>query len=154
MKAVKRRSECPISYSLDFFGDKWSLLILRDIIFYNRRRYSDFAPHEHIASNILADRLEKLEAAGFISKSPDPVHGKQFVYEATEKGMCLLPILTELMLWGFESDPQSLVSKEFLARCKADKQTVVEEMSRAIKDKKFSMYRTEQMGISADKVGA
>lgn len=148
MKTIQRRSECPISYSLDFFGDKWSLLILRDIIFYNRKRYSDFAPHEHIASNILADRLEKLEAEGFITKQSDPRHGKQFVYTATEKGMDLLPILSELMLWGFQSDPQSLVSKPFLKRVKTDKAAVLNEMSHAIKSKTFATYRSQEMDIN------
>lgn len=144
---MKRRSECPISYSLDFFGDKWSLLILRDIIFYSRTRFSDFAPHEHIASNILTDRLEKLEAEGFIAKQSDPHHGKQFVYIATAKGMDLLPILLELMLWGFQSDPKSLVSKHFLERVKTDKKTVLDEMSHAIKNQAFATYRSREMGI-------
>lgn len=115
---------------------------------YNRTRYSDFAPHEKIATNILASRLEKLETLGIITKKADPAHGKQFVYNATEKGRSMLPIILEMMLWGFEFDASSPVSDKFMRRLQLDKQTVMAEIETAIENKSFFRYRTEEMGIT------
>ena len=92
----ERRSDCPISFGLDIFGDKWTLLILRDIMLYNRTRFSDFTPRERIATNILADRLKTLENAGVITKRGDNELKNQYVYSVTEKGRNLLPTLIEL----------------------------------------------------------
>ncbi len=97
----KHRSPCPISSSLDLFGDRWTLLILRDVILFDRHRYRDFlASPEGIASNILSDRLKRLEAAGLITKSPDPADRRQVIYEATDKGAALKPVMLEIAAWG------------------------------------------------------
>lgn len=146
-KTAPRRSDCPISFSLDSFGDKWTLLIIRDIIFYNRTRFSDFAPHERIATNILADRLSKLELAGIIKKHRDEELKNQYVYGVTQKGKELLPILIEMTLWGFQFDPETPASTAFIGRAKSDKQKVVREMTRAISAGKFTEYRQNKMGI-------
>jgi len=143
----KRRSICPISFTLDAFGDKWTLLILRDIMFYNRTRFSDFAPHEKIATNILADRLNKLETMGMISKERDPNLKNQFFYQATPAGQSLLPLLIEMTLWGLEHDPESLASKEFLERAQNEKTKITREISRAVKRADFAAYRSTKMGI-------
>lgn len=145
---IKRRSNCPVSFSLDVFGDKWSLLILRDIMFYNRTRFSDFTPTERIATNILADRLSKLESAGFITKIRDSKLKNQFIYNVTPKGESLLPILTELTLWGLEYDPESLASSEFVERARDEKPKVTREITRAVKRHKFAAYRSLKMGIN------
>ena len=113
-----RRSNCPISFTLDAFGDKWTLLVLRDIMFYDRTRFSDFMPVERIATNILADRLGKLEAAGMITKERGANLKNQFIYSVTPKGKSLLPLLIEMTLWGLEHDPESLASKEFVERAR------------------------------------
>src|ERR1051326_2775245 len=111
MRAI-RRSKCPISYGLDIFGDKWSLLVLRDIMFYGKTRYSDFAhSDEGIATNILANRLELLEQAGIISKRQDTEFRNQFVYDVTPKGNGLLPVLIELALWGVQYDAKTPASR-------------------------------------------
>jgi DNA-binding HxlR family transcriptional regulator len=143
----KRRSSCPISYTLDVFGDKWTLLILRDIMFYDRTRFTDFMPMEHIATNILADRLNKLEAAQLITKKRDPKLKNQFIYGITAKGRSLLPLLIEMTLWGLEHDPESLASKEFVKRAQDEKTKVTREISRAIERNDFSAYRSKKMGI-------
>jgi DNA-binding HxlR family transcriptional regulator len=143
-----RRSNCPISFTLDAFGDRWTLLVLRDIMFYDRTRFSDFMPVERIATNILADRLSKLEAAGMITKERDANLKNQFIYSVTPKGKSLLPLLIEMTLWGLEHDPESLASKEFVERARNEKTKVVREISRAIERGSFPEYRSKKMGIN------
>lgn len=96
-----RRSGCPISIALEMLGDAWSLLIVRDLMFKDRRTYSDLmGGGERIASNILADRLLKLEAAGIVEKRRDSSDARRFVYRLTEKGIDLAPMLVELVVWS------------------------------------------------------
>lgn len=143
----KRRSNCPISFTLDIFGDKWTLLILRDILFYNRVRFSDFMPRERISTNILADRLRKLEKANIVEKHRDTKLKNQYIYSVTLKGRALLPQLIEMTLWGLEYDPESLASSEFITRMQNEKSKVVREIERSIKRGDFADYRSQQMGI-------
>ncbi|HSX00484.1 MAG TPA: helix-turn-helix domain-containing protein [Patescibacteria group bacterium] len=144
----RRRSDCPISFSLDIFGDKWTLMILRDIMFYHRIRFSDFMPQERIATNILADRLTKLERLEIIRKQRDTRLNNQYIYSVTSKGEALLPLLIEMTLWGLEYDPKSLASKEFIEHAQSDKQKVIREISRSIKRGEFTDYRSKKMGIN------
>lgn len=96
-----RRSGCPISIALEMLGDAWSLLIVRDLMFKDRRTYNDFlGSGEGIASNILADRLLKLEGAGIVEKRRDPSDARRFVYRLSEKGIDLAPVLVELVIWS------------------------------------------------------
>jgi DNA-binding HxlR family transcriptional regulator len=95
-----RRSGCPISIALDIFGDTWSLLIVRDLMFKGLRTFSEFAcSDEQIATNILADRLARLEAAGILTKAADPTDARRVHYRLTEKGLDLAPALVEIVLW-------------------------------------------------------
>ena len=95
------RSGCPISMALELLGDAWSLLIVRDLMFKDRRTYNDFLESgEGIASNVLADRLRKLQAANIIEKRRDPVDARRFVYRLTAKGIDLAPVLVELVIWS------------------------------------------------------
>jgi len=144
---INHRSNCPISYTLDIFGDKWTFLVLRDIMFYNRTRFKDFMPNERIATNILADRLGKLEGAELITKERDPKLKNQYIYSVTSTGESLLPLLVEMTLWGLEYDPNSLASKEFIKRSKNEKVKVMREIDRAVKRGNFSQYRSVKMGI-------
>ncbi len=99
--APDRRSGCPISIALELLGDAWSLLIVRDLMFKDRRTYNDFlAGGEGIASNILADRLRRLESAGIIEKRRDPADGRRFLYRLSAKGIDLAPVLLELVVWS------------------------------------------------------
>jgi DNA-binding HxlR family transcriptional regulator len=96
-----RRSGCPISISLEIFGDRWSLLIIRDLMFKGLRTFREFAAAgERIASNILADRLERLEAAGIIDSFAHEGDARRVVYRLTRKGMELAPVLVEIVLWA------------------------------------------------------
>ena len=95
------RSGCPISIALDMLGDAWSLLIVRDLMFKGKQTYNEFLhSDEGIASNILADRLRKLEAAGIVGKSADPADARRFIYRLSAKGIALAPVLVELILWS------------------------------------------------------
>lgn len=97
----QHRSGCPISIALELLGDAWSLLIVRDLMFKNRRTYNDFlAGGEGIASNILADRLRKLGDAGIVEKRRDADDARRFVYRLTTKGIDLAPVLVELVVWS------------------------------------------------------
>lgn len=103
MKTNKPRSLCPLSLILDLIGDKWSLLILRDALLLDKRRYRDFlASPEAISTNILANRLKQLESHGILEKFADPTDGKASLYVPTARGVDLLPLLVEAMRWGLE----------------------------------------------------
>lgn len=97
-----QRSGCPINLTLEVVGDKWSLLIIRDMIFGNRRHFRELLTRseEGIASNILADRLKRLVEQGIVSKADDPTHKQKSIYSLTEKGIELLPILAQISVWG------------------------------------------------------
>ncbi|HET7205819.1 MAG TPA: helix-turn-helix domain-containing protein [Terriglobales bacterium] len=97
----KHRSGCPVSISLEVFGDRWSLLIIRDLMVRGYRAFKDFHESgEGIATNILSDRLQKLEAAGIISTEVDESDGRKLNYRLTEKGIDLAPVLLEVLVWG------------------------------------------------------
>ncbi len=97
----KRRSGCPLNASVEILGDRWSLLIIRDMMLRNFRTYKEFlGSYEGIATNILADRLRKLEAHGIIAAKPNPSDGRKLIYLLTAKGIDLAPVLTEMVLWA------------------------------------------------------
>ena len=97
----KRRSGCPVSISLEQFGDRWSLLIIRDLMVRGFRTFKEFAESgEGIATNILADRLQKLERAGLITAELEATDARKVNYRLTEKGIDLAPVLLELLIWG------------------------------------------------------
>ena len=101
MKVSEKRSDCPISSSLDIFGDKWSLLIVRDLMLHKSRTYGDFTKSaEKIATNILANRLQLLEDNGIITKLPYPGNKVKGLYRLSPKGVDLIPALIEIALWG------------------------------------------------------
>src|SRR5713226_8842806 len=97
----KRRSGCPLNASVEVLGDRWSLLIIRDMMLRGFRTYKEFlGSYERIATNILADRLRRLEAHGIISTEQDPLDGRKLSYSLTPKGIDLAPVLTEMVLWA------------------------------------------------------
>lgn len=96
------RSGCPINLSLEVFGDRWSLLILRDMIFGGRRHFRELltGSEEGIASNILASRLKRLMESGMLTKADDPSHKQKAIYSLTEQSIQLIPIMAALGSWG------------------------------------------------------
>ncbi|UBZ13327.1 helix-turn-helix transcriptional regulator [Flagellimonas marinaquae] len=122
MKKTEMRSGCPISSSLDIFGDKWSLLIVRDLMLYKSRTYGDFTKSaEKIATNILANRLQLLEDNGIIIKLPYPGNKVKALYKLSAKGVALIPALIEIALWGGENIPDTDDGSPFLKEAKKNK---------------------------------
>lgn len=106
------RSHCPVNFGLEAFGDRWSLLVLRDIVFRGKRTYGEFLKSEEgIATNILASRLAMLEESGILTKRPDPADARKDRYALTGKGLDLIPVLFEIMLWSAKYDPRSEARK-------------------------------------------
>ncbi|MEM1000927.1 MAG: helix-turn-helix domain-containing protein [Bacteroidota bacterium] len=133
MRKIKKRSTCPISYSLDILGDKWALLILRDMALNNKNNHKDFLRGgEGIASNILSDRLKTLESFGIIRGEKHPVKGNMKIYSLTQRGLDLVPVLIELWIWGAKYDPDSVVSpEEFQSRLDSKESTIKNYMHNA-----------------------
>ncbi len=104
----KLRSSCPINFGLEIFGDQWSLLILRDLVFNGKNTYGDFLESaEGISTNILAKRLNNLESSGLIAKGRPPSNKKTIIYYLTDKGKTLIPVLLELIIWGASNGPEN-----------------------------------------------
>ena len=121
------RSNCPVSYGLDFFGDKWTLLIIRDMALEQKRFYKDFqASGEGIATNILSDRLKKLEENGIVRSAVFEERKTQKTYSLTEKGKALITVLLEIMVWSFENNSELNVTPEFIDKIKRDRASVIE----------------------------
>jgi len=97
-----QRSGCPINLTLEMLGDRWSLIVIRDVMFGNRRHYRELLnlSDEGIASNILADRLKRLVQNGLLSKRDDPTHKQKAIYSLTEPAIQLVPLLAQMGAWG------------------------------------------------------
>jgi DNA-binding HxlR family transcriptional regulator len=129
-----RRSSCPISYVLDIFGDKWTLLLIRDLAFSRKRYFREFlASSEKIASNILADRLKTLAASGIVSRRPDPANARKIIYELTEKGEDLIPALLELGRWGAKHDAETGAPMRYIRRIEKDREGLIAEIKSSLK---------------------
>jgi DNA-binding HxlR family transcriptional regulator len=103
------RSGCPINLTLEMLGDRWSLIVIRDIMFGNRRHYRELLNRsdEGIASNILADRLKRLVEAGLLTRRDDPTHRQKAIYSLTEPSIQLVPLLAQMGAWGRHHTPAS-----------------------------------------------
>jgi DNA-binding HxlR family transcriptional regulator len=122
-----RRSGCPLNASVEILGDRWSLLIVRDMMLREFHTFKEFlGSHEKIATNILADRLRRLEAHGIISTARDPKDGRSMIYRLTDKGIDLAPVLTEMVLWaaGHEETGNQALVREI----QADKARFIERV--------------------------
>lgn len=119
----KRESGCPIAFGLDTFGDRWSLLIIREIMLMGKKTYSEFLEaDEKIASNILIARLKHLEAEGIVGKSRDPENRRAFIYELTKKGRDLAPILLEIIIWSGMHDERPNALRTVLEEIEQDRE--------------------------------
>ncbi|MEQ7917699.1 helix-turn-helix domain-containing protein [Xanthomonas sp. WHRI 1810A] len=130
------RSHCAVNYGVEIFGDRWSLLIIRDIVFVGKKTYGQFQKSEEgIATNVLASRLAFLEAQGILAKAPSPDDKRKDFYTLTEKGLDLIPIVLNVVLWSARHDAKSYVlrSKEFLARLSQDPMQVSEEVKALVR---------------------
>jgi DNA-binding HxlR family transcriptional regulator len=106
------RSHCPVNFGLEAFGDKWALLILRDIVFRGKKSFGEFLKSEEgFATNILTSRLEHFVNAGILKKTPSQEDARKDTYTLTKKGLDLIPILFEIVLWSAKYDPKSEAKK-------------------------------------------
>ena len=129
MKRIINRSDCPISFALDLFGDKWSLLIIRDLVFDQKKFYKEFLQSkEKIATNILSDRLKKLENAGLIASKVYEKLRTQKEYALTDKGKDLIPILVEFIVWSAKYEEGLAVTNEFVQKATDYRKEVIENI--------------------------
>lgn len=127
--ARPKRTHCPISFALDIFGDKWSLLILRDLIFKDKVYYEDFADSEEkISTNILAERLKRLKQEGLIRSIPDKENRRKIIYSPTSKALDLIPMILEIIEWSAKYDKNTAAPKEFLEMLKRDRELLAKKI--------------------------
>lgn len=124
------RSDCPIAHTLDVLGDRWTLLILRDLLFRAKRRFTELRESpERIATNVLTDRLRRLEEAGLIEREPDPDDGRRAIYRPTAAGVELAPTLIEMILWGIDHGPGGgAAPADFVERARNDREGLLAEL--------------------------
>lgn len=126
MKRQDRRSDCPISFALETFGDTWSLLVIRDLLFTGKRTFGEFLRSEEgVATNVLTSRLRALENAGLIRAEGA---GRNVRYSVTAKGLDLLPILLEMIAWSARHDPRTAAPSAFVARIRKDREGLIREL--------------------------
>ena len=130
-KSGRRRSRCPLNATIEAFGDGWSLLIVRDLMFKGRTTFKDFLDAEEgISTNILADRLEKLEAIGIIARERFPGDARRIRYRLTKKGLDLAPVLVEMIVWGARHEDTD-APPAAIRRMTGDRERFLAEVRRA-----------------------
>lgn len=134
-KKTKAWSGCPVRFGMSQFGDKWSFLIIRDLMFKGRKYYHEFIEAgEGISTNVLATRLADLESNGIVNKSRDPIKGSRFIYTLTEKGIELMPMMLAMIDWAEKFDPVTEVPKGFIKELRDDpgklQQEILEKIPR------------------------
>ena len=130
-KAPAKPRQCPIHYAMEMFGDKWSLVIIRDLMFFAKRHYSEFLRSpDGISTNILAARLVSLEKKGIITKEPDKNHKAKYVYSLTEKGLSLMPVMLSVINWSATFSKHSAVPEGFVAEYEKDKDAFQDRLRR------------------------
>lgn len=131
----QHRSGCPVNISLEVFGDRWSLLIVRDLMVRGFRRFGDFEQSgEGIATNILANRLRRLQCSGIVEAEPDPEDRRRMNYRLTEKGIDLAPMMLDLLIWGARHE-ETGVPPELVEQMAANRDAVLAETRRRWKDR-------------------
>jgi DNA-binding HxlR family transcriptional regulator len=125
----RRRSDCPISFALDCFGDQWTLLVVRDLLLKGKCRYQELRQSEEgIASNTLSDRLRALETAGIVERNVSPRNKSGVTYSLTVRGLDLAPLMVELILWSARHDPRTAAEPEFVAAALANRQALIDQI--------------------------
>lgn len=120
------RSNCPINFVLETFGDRWTLLVIRDLMFHGKRYYGEFlASDEGISTNILADRLQRLELDGVIERETDPDNRSRAIYRLTQKGIDLVPVMLEITAWSGKHDASTNAPAPLLKALKKDRGSVI-----------------------------
>jgi DNA-binding HxlR family transcriptional regulator len=148
------RSNCPVNFGLETFGDKWSLLIVRDIVFWGKKTYGEFLrSDEGIATNILASRLEQMVANGILKREPHPTDRRKDHYSLTEKGLELIPLLVEIVAWSGKliewqsvaggGTPEQIKQVQRFAATR-DKRKIIDEIRRKVLNGGYFFEGVEQ----------
>ena len=128
MKTMDKRSTCPINYSVEIFGDKWMLILLRDLMFNGKNSFLEFrASNEKISSAVLTEKLNTLLAEGIVTKVTSPKNASKFLYLLTDKGIELVPFMVEFLDWGSRYNPEG-GPKTLLNGIKKNKKKVISEL--------------------------
>lgn len=129
MSSKRHNSNCSVAFTTDIIGDRWSLLVLRDMMFHGKLRYCEFLESkEKIATNILTNRLSELEARGLIIKSRDPDNYRSNLFHLTKRGVGLAPVLFEMMRWGAPQLDQNPTQIALLARINSEPDVMLDEI--------------------------
>lgn len=129
-----KRSTCPISFALEIFGDRWTLLVLRDLLLKSRSRYRELlACEEGIATNVLADRLKRLEQKGLIRKEQDVQDARQYVYKPTPLAVSVVPMLIEMTVWGARNSKATTVDRDLLRRFERDREQLIADLQAQVR---------------------
>ncbi|MDB5773042.1 MAG: hypothetical protein V7606_4079 [Burkholderiales bacterium] len=135
MKRAENKSHCPVNFALETFGDAWSLLIVRDIVFWGKKTYGEFLESgEGIATNVLAARLAHLEKKGILARGPHESDRRKEVYTLTEKGLGLIPVLLEMSGWSARHDPETTAPQQFVAAVYADRETMFKRLVETVRN--------------------
>jgi DNA-binding HxlR family transcriptional regulator len=126
MKREENKSRCPINFTVEIFGDTWSLLIVRDMIALGKKTFGEFMEsEERIGPSVLADRLAHLERKGIISKRPSETDKRKFIYSLTEKGLDLIPIVYDIAVWGSKHSPHPKAPDAWFKSLEYDRELVI-----------------------------
>lgn len=135
MKRGKGKSHCPINFGLEIFGDPWSLLIVRDVVYFGKHTFKEFlASEEAIAPSVLSARLTALEDAGVLVSSPDQTDRRRVRYDLTEIGLRLIPILLEIANWSARVDPETEAPIEWIETVARQKPEMIELITATVRD--------------------
>ena len=129
------RSHCPTNFALEHFGDKWSLLIIRDMMFKGKRHYNEFLEaDEKVSTSVLGNRLQRLLELELISKGKDPVKKSRIRYSLTQKGIDLLPLMVEMILWSGIYDKDTEAGEAFLVAATHNREEFLNQLKKALVD--------------------
>ena len=138
MKTMDKRSTCPINYSVEIFGDKWMLLLLRDLMFNGKNSFLEFrASNEKISSAVLTEKLNTLLAEGIVTKVTSPKNASKFLYLLTDKGIELVPFMVEFLDWGSRYNPDG-GPKSLLNQIKQSKKKTIAELQDKLRTQRHS----------------
>lgn len=137
---MKMRSHCPINYALEHFGDKWSLLVIRDLMFKGKRHYNEFFESgEKVSTSVLGDRLKQLEESEIISKGQDTVKKSRIKYSLTQKGIDMLPLMVDMISWSGDYDKKTEAGNVFLAQAKDGRDFLLDSIREKLEKEHLSI---------------
>lgn len=135
MKRATGKSHCPINFGLEVFGDPWSLLVVRDIVYFGKHTFSEFlAAEERIAPSVLTNRLAYLEQRDILTRTRDGADGRKISYRLTETGLALIPVLLEIAAWSARVDPDTDAPPDWIALVNSDKERMTQLITETVRD--------------------